>query len=110
MLARLIALAGAVAVAGGCGTVATPPEAGPDHPADPQATEAPLPPASATLAIEPVQFSPLTTPSTETEAPPDGARTGKVVYTCPMHPAVVSDAPGECPICGMELVEKEGQQ
>ncbi len=25
-------------------------------------------------------------------------------YHCPMHPTVVSDLPGECPICGMDLV------
>tara|TARA_R110002110_G_scaffold85816_4_gene223933 strand:- start:277690 stop:280056 length:2367 start_codon:yes stop_codon:yes gene_type:complete len=24
-------------------------------------------------------------------------------YTCPMHPEVVRDAPGDCPICGMAL-------
>ncbi len=24
-------------------------------------------------------------------------------YTCPMHPEVVSDTPGDCPICGMAL-------
>ena len=24
-------------------------------------------------------------------------------YTCPMHPEVVQDAPGDCPICGMAL-------
>jgi Cu(I)/Ag(I) efflux system membrane fusion protein len=28
------------------------------------------------------------------------------VYTCPMHPTVVSDKPGNCPICGMSLVKK----
>lgn len=27
-------------------------------------------------------------------------------YTCPMHPTVVSDNPGACPICGMDLVKK----
>ncbi|HEU4381985.1 MAG TPA: efflux RND transporter periplasmic adaptor subunit [Anaeromyxobacteraceae bacterium] len=25
-------------------------------------------------------------------------------YTCPMHPTIVQDHPGECPICGMQLV------
>ena len=25
-------------------------------------------------------------------------------YHCPMHPAYVSDKPGDCPICGMRLV------
>jgi Cu+-exporting ATPase len=28
---------------------------------------------------------------------------GKVEYTCPMHPEVVSDRPGACPKCGMAL-------
>lgn len=27
-----------------------------------------------------------------------------VQYRCPMHPAVISDRPGSCPICGMDLV------
>ena len=24
-------------------------------------------------------------------------------YTCPMHPTVKADKPGDCPICGMHL-------
>lgn len=29
-----------------------------------------------------------------------------MTYTCPHHPAVVSEKPGVCPICGMELIPK----
>lgn len=25
-------------------------------------------------------------------------------YTCPMHPTVIQDGPGTCPVCGMDLV------
>ena len=28
------------------------------------------------------------------------------IYTCPMHPEVISEKPGDCPICGMDLVKK----
>jgi len=28
-------------------------------------------------------------------------------YTCPMHPSVISDKPGACPVCGMHLVKKD---
>ena len=28
-------------------------------------------------------------------------------YTCTMHPDVVSDKPGKCPKCGMDLVAKK---
>lgn len=40
--------------------------------------------------------------------PEGGSKGGPVVskplYQCPMHPEVVSDKPGDCPICGMRLV------
>ncbi|CAF3291912.1 unnamed protein product [Rotaria sp. Silwood2] len=29
------------------------------------------------------------------------------IYTCPMHPQIIRDQPGNCPICGMRLVKKE---
>jgi Cu(I)/Ag(I) efflux system membrane fusion protein len=32
----------------------------------------------------------------------------KTRYTCPMHPTIVSDHPGDCPICGMALVKVGG--
>ncbi len=32
------------------------------------------------------------------EALPEGTK-----YTCPMHPEIVRDEPGDCPICGMAL-------
>jgi membrane fusion protein, copper/silver efflux system len=28
----------------------------------------------------------------------------KQLYTCPMHPQIIQDRPGDCPICGMKLV------
>jgi hypothetical protein len=33
-----------------------------------------------------------------------GVTEEKAQYSCPMHPEVVSDQPGKCPKCGMNLV------
>ncbi|HZK93406.1 MAG TPA: heavy metal-binding domain-containing protein [Prolixibacteraceae bacterium] len=30
-----------------------------------------------------------------------------VTYTCRMHPEIIKDKPGKCPICGMKLVVKK---
>lgn len=30
-------------------------------------------------------------------------------YTCPMHPQVIQDRPGSCPVCGMDLVKKSNK-
>ena len=35
--------------------------------------------------------------------PPSASTAAGVVYTCPMHPQIRRDAPGNCPICGMTL-------
>ena len=32
---------------------------------------------------------------------------GDEAWTCPMHPSVREDGPGDCPICGMELVRAD---
>lgn len=42
-----------------------------------------------------------------TAAAPAGTVPAAVVYTCVMHPEVISDKPGKCPKCGMDLVVKK---
>jgi len=39
---------------------------------------------------------------------PDTSKAGSAqqLWQCPMHPAIIQDHPGECPICGMTLVPK----
>lgn len=34
----------------------------------------------------------------------------EVYYTCSMHPSVIADQPGRCPICGMNLIKKTFQK
>ena len=35
-----------------------------------------------------------------------GLSQNKTIYTCPMHPEIEQDHPGDCPICGMRLEPK----
>jgi len=46
---------------------------------------------------------PATAPVMISRAPATDADTSGVEYTCPMHPEIVRDRPGSCPICGMAL-------
>jgi RND family efflux transporter MFP subunit len=46
------------------------------------------------------------TPSNAT-APTNPNSGAKQLYTCPMHPDVISEQPGKCPKCGMNLVPVE---
>jgi len=39
----------------------------------------------------------------EASAPATSPAAGARRYTCPMHPEIVRDGPGSCPICGMAL-------
>ena len=45
-----------------------------------------------------------------TEPSPHGSTsaTGAAQWTCPMHPEILRDAPGDCPLCGMALVPVAG--
>ena len=45
----------------------------------------------------------------DTQGPSHTAKTEDDVahYTCPMHPSVQKDGPGQCPICGMDLTPVE---
>lgn len=44
--------------------------------------------------------------STEQQPSEHTHATAGEYYTCPMHPEVVQDGPGKCPVCGMFLVQK----
>jgi Cu+-exporting ATPase len=42
-------------------------------------------------------------PDAASKAPITAPAGGRVEYTCPMHPEIIRDEPGACPICGMAL-------
>jgi len=46
---------------------------------------------------------------TEDGVPDGSADRAEPLWTCPMHPQVVENQPGSCPICGMDLVESEDE-
>lgn len=53
-------------------------------------------------AVSASTTSAVSAPTTSAvSAPPISAE--KITYTCPMHPEIVRDKPGSCPICGMAL-------
>jgi hypothetical protein len=42
------------------------------------------------------------------EATETGADSTKQLYTCGMHPQIIQEGPGNCPICGMKLTPIKG--
>ncbi len=67
-----------------------------DHPANPEAPEAPV-----QAPLESLSEGQTTSSSAAPESPEEA------VYSCPMHPEVKASAPGRCPECGMAL-NREG--
>ena len=57
----------------------------------------------AQFKANPVRYLRLPEQKTALPSAPAGAK-----YTCPMHPEIVKDGPGDCPICGMALVPIAG--
>ena len=45
--------------------------------------------------------------SSDSESTDNHNHSGSTYFTCPMHPTIVQDEAGDCPICGMDLVEEE---
>ena len=81
-------------------------EASNDHPSNSQAPTAPLP-LDSSLG-KPASFTPPAAEVPHAAHQHDHATPAAgVTYTCPMHPEIVRDAPGNCPICGMKLVKRE---
>jgi P-type Cu+ transporter len=40
------------------------------------------------------------------DLPNTAIASGRAIYTCPMHPEIEQDHPGDCPLCGMSLEPK----
>jgi P-type Cu+ transporter len=52
------------------------------------------------FAADPAAF---VAPDRAAAKPAPQARAGETLWTCPMHPQIVGNEPGACPICGMAL-------
>src|SRR4051812_19766349 len=58
----------------------------------------PLPPTRSTRSSPSSTFNPDIVSKPQPEKP-----LIRVIYTCPMHPEIRQEGPGNCPICGMAL-------
>jgi P-type Cu+ transporter len=50
-----------------------------------------------------LEAQPPSTLEAQPQAKPPSTLEAKPLFTCPMHPEIVRDRPGACPICGMAL-------
>jgi len=124
MLAKALSATLSALLLVGCGHNTVPSPLPADHPANPAAAEAPIPPLSKTLDV---RLAAAENRDASEEMPAmqhdhgarrhddDSAEAGdgdmtatqpkaaQALYVCPMHKKVVSDKPGKCPICKMKL-------
>ncbi len=55
------------------------------------------------FVADPSKYPPSVTAEASGQMPACAAAPAGTTYTCPMHPEIVRDGPGSCPICGMAL-------
>jgi P-type Cu+ transporter len=83
-----------------CAGCATKFEAAPEKYLQPRS--APAGPSLTIISPAPAS-RPAPAPAVSSVPQPSAAAAAGVEYTCPMHPEIVTRAPGACPICGMAL-------
>ena len=65
-------------------------------------------PAGASTALPPIAPASESIAEAADDTPAEhAAKHADPLYVCPMHPQIIKDEPGSCPICGMDLVEQE---
>jgi hypothetical protein len=74
------------------------------HPGNPQAAVGQVALAS---PLQGTLSSAESSSAPQEAAPQEHSHEHATLYTCPMHPEIVRDKPGNCPICGMKLVPKK---
>ncbi len=111
MRMRTLAVLGVIIVLAGCAQTRDVRPPGPGHPASVESASIPFSPPSNPFAVEvksagepetsPPTHDMHTMPGMSDDA--HGSADALTVYTCPMHPDIRADRPGNCPKCGMTL-------
>ena len=59
--------------------------------------------------VQPAQGKTMSSQKMDTKPVEQKPTVAKTLYTCLMHPDYISDKPGKCPECGMNLVPKKSE-